>query len=293
MRQENYFKENKSEINQSDLNEAGLEKAIKTVQSANKEKILDDLEGKLIDRNLTPEDVLDVSRPVAQGGIGMKSARSYIDRIKRIQNAELNEIADILGVKTREDIEYIGLVDKLIDDTVDNFTMKQVLVDAYIDGGLTTQEQRKLDRIRKILKKVEKSKEGESSFSVGKALIASNPVIAPVAGFALATESEWNPFKGFFSSSIEQAKSLLEDTKFSDKAISDALRKIIDYDINMDKNGEELEEAVGQIVKEEQQKVNPPEWSKYKEGDVINTLRGPAKITGFYPDGEPDVELLK
>ncbi|MCK5617509.1 hypothetical protein KAR91_87405 [Candidatus Pacearchaeota archaeon] len=258
-----YYKENKSEINQADMTEADLDKKINTVQKANVQNLVDDFEEKLNNDELTPPFIDSMRVPVSEGGVGDKVANTYLRKLQATQKAELNEIANFKTVQHKEDKEYSNLVDKLIDDDTDNFTMKQVLTDAYIDGSLTKAEKQKLNKIRTLLKDVDLNK---------------NPT--------------WNPFKAIFRDSKKQINALLDRSKFEDKNITDALRRLIDYDINMDKDDKEMEFATNEIIKEEQRKVNPPDWAQYKKDDIIDTQRGPGKVIGFYPDGEPNVELL-
>ncbi len=233
-----YYNVHKLEINQKALSISDLERKIKILNDVRTKEIQDKFEGKLEEGTLTPEEVLEKSGPVSEGGIGNTIANRYLKRIKSTQDAQLTEIASIKTVQLKQDKEYINLVDKLIDDRVDNFTMKQALVDAYIDGSLTTAEKKKLSKIRTILKDVDLNK----------------------------NTSPWNPFTTWFRNSTKRIDGLLDRSKFKDADVTSALRKIIDYDIGVDKDEKEMESATNQVIKEEQIKKDP-NISKYTIGE--------------------------
>ena len=71
----------------------------------------------------------------------------------------------------------------------------------------------------------------------------------------------------------------------------------------MEKLGQELLRRVddgeddtkaAELIIEQEKKVQNPQWNNFKEGDIIDLPDGrSAKVVGFFPDNEPDVEIIE
>ena len=149
-----YYKSNKEEINQKDLTEYELTKKINAFQKMNVYKLEDALFDKIIEGTATVDDVLSISMPVEEGGIGSKRAKVIVDKIKSQQKSKLKNalaLIDGSGISEKEAITYIDLVDKLLSKDTDNFNAKQLLVDALADGVVDSEEGKNINKIKGLL----------------------------------------------------------------------------------------------------------------------------------------------
>lgn len=261
-----YFKANKKEINQKNMNPADLDKKIATLQRQNIFQIEDGLYDKLNDETLTAADVEAVSQPVEQGGIGSKRAKVLLRDIKRTQESKLDEVAESEGREKAEDLVYVDLIDQLIDDKVDNFAMKQILVEAFANKDLSTKERKRLKNISELLK--------------------TTKGIQKDIEFLGQDNSLWSFLTGGFKISVESIKKKLKESGIEDSEISQALKKIIDYDVLIDKTPEELYKATNQILLEERVKKRPELSTISESGTVFMDANG-NKVRVF-PDGREE-----
>lgn len=217
-----YFSANKKDIDQSTMNQVKLDAQITAYHKANTEKIENNIWENI--ETLTPSDILSLSRPIENGGIGAKKARVFVNEIERVQNARVNEIINLFDVRLQENIEYRNLVDKLISNDVDRYQMKQTLVQAYSDGRLTSNEKDKLDNVRKVLKNF---------------------------------DSPPNFFTQLFTKSAKQLMETFKKEDYPDADVAEALRKLVYFNQNVDKNEEDLDKFTDSLKKEIQIKKNP------------------------------------
>ena len=177
-----YLKMKKSEISLDDQ-----EKITKMF-----EKSSVDLEDKLysdfLDGTLTMEQVKAASFEKEQGGIGAKKADGLLNKMTQVQKAELRDI-------TKDDeaaTNYVDLVDQVVNDKVDNFRAKQVLVDAMADGAVDAKEAQRLHAINKNL-----------------------------------NDTKFNSSSGFLNSATKTVKSWFGANNPDNKALASALKELI------------------------------------------------------------------
>lgn len=218
----------------------------------------DDLINEMDDRYLRGE--LDIgfvqeagSLPPKKGGIGGKKANEYIGALKSRQEEILKPVS-----KADSDVEkYVDTVSAYIADDVTEFGAKKLLIDLYSDG-LSDEDRDLLLDIRKGL-----------------------------------SEKRWDVTSSAFIDNIDTIKEwfFFENPERTDRLVN-AMKKIMQYDRNIDKSPEQLQEFSEELIKHEQVKMNPNR-AKY-EIDKVYTVNGISfKVLGFFPDGEPDVEVLE
>ncbi|OPX89061.1 MAG: hypothetical protein A4E53_01669 [Pelotomaculum sp. PtaB.Bin104] len=151
-----YFMANKEEINQGNLNEADLKKKIDAYQKINVYKIEDGIYDKMIAGTATVDDVLSVSSPIEEGGIGSKRAKQLIDKLKAQQKSDLKTALSLISgeVSEEEAVKYIDLVDKILSRDSDNFNAKKMLVDAMADGMVDKGEAQNINNIKQRLEDI-------------------------------------------------------------------------------------------------------------------------------------------
>ncbi len=215
-----YFNANKSQINQDNLNPYDLEQKILAFQTANSKKLRDDLEEKILDGTADPGEIKALGKDVEAGGIGAHEAGVLLKRMKDGQAADVKNA--IKGDKDAK--KFNKIVDKLIGDDVDNYNMKQELIEAWSSGGIDKEERNNLNRIRKLM---EDATFKPSIFSWG------------------------------FKKSAKQLKDRLEGAGFGDEDVKGALIKLINYNDDGKKDPEDMDNAARAILKEKQIKKNP------------------------------------
>jgi len=244
---EQYYNENKSEINQINMSKDDLSRKITAYQKQNVKKLEESLNDKILDEVLRPEDVRAVSQPIENGGIGSKNAVRYMKTMKRIQDSDLKNI-----IKDSENSKlYVEMVDKLTDNDIDNFNMKQFLVDARANG-LTKEESKQLKAVSTIFKDV-----------------------------------EWRREHDFFEKSLDKINKILKKSGIKNNSTKRSLMNIINYGEGSgkeDTDGKGYEEATKQILRDAQINKNPA-LVGFKDGEIFQNESGAYFVPIEQPDG--------
>ena len=146
---------------------------------------------KFINEELSVDEVLAVSFPKEDGGIGSKTAKTIISQLERRQKAEVKDISE--DNKTAK--KYVELIDRMITDPSDKFNAKKVLTDSMADGVIQKEEAQKMSEINATL-----------------------------------NDLKWNKKGDPLTNSVKKIKSWFGDNNPSDEQLATSLRKLINDD---------------------------------------------------------------
>lgn len=116
-----------------------------------------DVMDRFIEEDITVDEILQLSAPVDEGGLGPKKAEQYARKLETKQNRDITELKRNFPNSKK----YVKLVEKMIDDRSDSFEFKQFLVDVFADGVVDKEESKKLRELKNGLKDLKENRKGD------------------------------------------------------------------------------------------------------------------------------------
>lgn len=242
-------------INQTD--KAALLKKAQTGINEEKRMVEEEAQTALFNRELTLDRIAQI-----EPFVGGKTANTLKRALLQQQGEDVKQIKD----DNESAKEYVDLVDSLISDQFDSFNFKRKLVEVFAYGSVDEDEAKVMTSIKEKLQML-----GQKNFKAKVELM--HPAFT--IKYAFDKVKEWH------------AKNLPDDTE-----IMESLREIIGYDSELNKTEEDMTSFTDQLIRRQQQKVNP-NAGKYYLKQVIQTDRGGLEVVGFDEDGEPLVRWSK
>jgi hypothetical protein len=182
------------------------------------------------------------------GGVGASQANSLLQKLVSDQKKEVKEI-----LKDKKKYKkYIETVEQVTSNRFDEFSAKEVLVNAMSDGVIDGEEARQLKDIKKNLE-----------------------------------AQRWNNKDDVITNTFKYLKSWFSDNNPDDEDLAEAFRKMTREGIG---SGDPKAFA-DEIIENEKVKLNP-EYAHYQIGQMLALPTGNYKVVGFHPDGMPDMELI-
>lgn len=135
-------------------------KLLKQTNAAIKARAIEmenDVMDRFIDEDITVDEILQLSSPIDEGGIGSKKAEQYARKLEVKQNRELTQLKKNFPNSKK----YVKLVEKMIDDRADSFEFKQFLVDVFSDGVVDKEESKKLKELKAGLRDLKENRKGD------------------------------------------------------------------------------------------------------------------------------------
>lgn len=123
-----------------------MSKKIDLQVKQNSRLVEDDLLSQFIMETLTPGEVMSAASPQEKGGIGASKANTLINKLISAQKAKVKDISKDDEAAT----EYIALVDSMLNNRIDQFEAKQLLVDAKANG-MPKEDVEKLRKVKSLL----------------------------------------------------------------------------------------------------------------------------------------------
>jgi len=269
-----YYDVHQKEIDQGTLSKPKLDSKIAAFLKVRFEETVDDLEGQLIDGTLLPEDIGAVSHKRSKGGIGNKEVGRFLSKLNTRQDALITNI--LRAEKTREGEEaeaslYIELVDNLIKNDVDKFTMRRKLVE--MGTRLNPDEIKQLDKMNDLLRDVEKAK--KNKIPVSSIFIAALPF-------------QSNLIPRLFRKSKDRIQEEFKNANFSDPEIREALSRSIKFHLNVNvsdpiESEKKSQQATNRIIMDNQIKKNINLQDIPEKGKVFEDALGNRRK--IFPDG--------
>lgn len=235
-----------------------IEKKIDAVLKQNAIKKEDEFLSKFITGELSANEVMSESRPIEEGGIGVDKAKGLLDKLKKVQEKDLSVITN----KGRHKgwMEYINLANVMLEDQVDNYNAKQLLVNAMADGGLNNEEASQLKIVKEAMQKI------KGTATDGK---VKNAYRAISRTFKLPTKTG--------------------DTKELKEALSTFINEAILQNKNFD--GVKAEEISANIIENEKNRKYPDRVIYSGLKNYVDERGVSYSIVGESPDGELMVEV--
>lgn len=219
-------------------------KSIDNLAKENLNMQKDELYSKLFDGSLTLREVEAVNKPIEQGGIGGKAAVDLKNKVIKAQNVILKDIT----TDSTSAEKYINLVDKIISDQSTAYDLKEMMVDYYSDGVLSSEETKQINGVKKIL-----------------------------------NDMKWNKESGWFKNVVEGVK-FWGGKNASNEVLAGALRKIVTNGATF-KDAESADAFKNEIIKESQIKLHP-QRATYNIGDKIQRGGNTFEVTGYDDSGK-------
>lgn len=239
-----------------DSAKAQREAEIKRLNNEKKTAVENELEDKFFKEQLTITDLEKASEiPESQGGADRETLNTMK---KKLYSAQKERIENYIGIKYPESEEYVKLVDSMFDaETTDIIKARQILVDAYSDGKIDSNEATALSTIKKMVYSIEANK-------------ASNPLV-----------------KGY-----NIIKAMMNGGYVSGKGVEEQAQDLKEYITSLSIQQDAEPETVANGIMERRQTLNYPTFSNWKKGETYNTGIGPVKFIDRDKDGMPIVERI-
>lgn len=229
-----------------------LEVAIDSQVKKNASLLIDELNEKALNGELTPEEVLLYSTPKTIGGVGGSQAKVLMVYLDNQQKEKLGIYKTINKAEKKRIEKYTNLIDAAFSDSIDRYQMKQLLIENYADSVLDDKEKKEINRVSDVLRDLKDTKQG--------------------------TWFRWNK-------SFKELMRYAEHNDIKDERATKILQSlIVDVLQNQNKTEEEVKESVDNIKRNDQIEQNPA-VAQYNDGQEI-TRAGRTFIVNFV-DGKP------
>lgn len=135
--------------NLDEVEKVALLKKAEAQIKANSADLLDELNSKFLNDELTFEEVEAANRPREEGGIGAISARKLFNDLSGMQARKLTSIAD----SSDKAQKYVDLINRTLLNPQDQYKARQILVDAYADDVVDSSEAKKINKLYDLVSK--------------------------------------------------------------------------------------------------------------------------------------------